>query len=189
MLQSTASTINCTGGVNSDNPTEITRSDVDTVIRSLADSDCQTIGEMIEGEDRFGTSPVRDAYFALGSTKLIGDLEQVNGFISKAQYPNQATTLSAEWGSISNLRVLLSSVGSKSESASNLGNDVFNITCVGMEAYCIVEQNGFSSQFLYRPPIYSGPLALHCEVGYKLAQAPRITNDSWVVNLCTTLAA
>jgi len=189
MLKSTASSINATGGVNSDNPSEITRSDVDTIIRTLADADCKTIGESIEGEDKFGTSPVRDAYFALGSTKLIGDLEQVNGFIAKAQYPNQATTLSSEWGSISNLRFLLSSVGSKSESSSNLGNDVYNITCVGLEAYCIVEQDGYSSQFLYRPPIYSGPLALHCEVGYKLAQAPRITNDAWVINLRTTLAA
>jgi N4-gp56 family major capsid protein len=189
MLKSTASTINCTGGVNGDNPTEITRSDVDTVIRTLADNNCYTISDSIEGEDRFGTAPVRDAYFALGSTKLIGDLEQVDGFTAKSQYPSADKPLRPEWCAISNLRFLLSSIGSKSESASNSGADVFNIFCVGMEAYAVVEQDGYSAQFIYRPPIYDGPLALNSSVGYKFAQVPRITNDAWVLNLRTTLAA
>ena len=86
-MASTASFINCTGGVDGDVPTEITRSDVDAVIRSLANANAQTISVGIGGEDKFGTAPVRDAYFALGSTQLIGDLEQVAGFISKFNYP------------------------------------------------------------------------------------------------------
>jgi N4-gp56 family major capsid protein len=188
MLQSTASSINCTGGTNGDNPTEITRSDVDTVIRTLADNNAYTIADNIEGEDRFGTAPVRDAYFALGNTKLIGDLEQVQGFIAKAQYPSQMSTLRPEWASVSNLRFLLSSIGSVTQNASNNGNDVYNIFCVGMEAYAVIEQDGYSSQFIYRPPIYDGPLALNASVGYKFAQVPRITNDAWVINLKSTLS-
>ena len=43
MLASTASFINCTGGVNGDNPTEITRSDVDTVVRTLLGNNAYTI--------------------------------------------------------------------------------------------------------------------------------------------------
>ena len=54
MLASTASFINCTGGVNGDNPTEITRSDVDTVVRSLLNNNAYTIMDNIEGEDKFG---------------------------------------------------------------------------------------------------------------------------------------
>lgn len=189
MLQSTASFINCTGGTNGDNPTEITRSDVDTVIRTLADNNAYTIADNIEGEDRFGTAPVRDAYFALGNTQLIGDLEQVQGFIAKAQYPSQMSTLRPEWGSVSNLRFLLSSIGSVTQNASNNGNDVYNIFCVGMEAYAVIEQDGYSSQFIYRPPIYDGPLALNASVGYKFAQVPRITNDAWVINLRATLSS
>jgi N4-gp56 family major capsid protein len=188
MLSATASQINCVGGTNGDNPTEITRSDVDTVIRTLADNNAYTIADNIEGEDRFGTAPVRDAYFALGSTQLIGDLEQVQGFIAKAQYPSQMSTLRPEWGSVSNLRFLLSSIGSITANGSNNGNDVFNIFCVGMEAYAVVEQDGYSAQFIYRPPIYDGPLALNASVGYKFAQVPRITNDAWVINLRATLS-
>lgn len=188
MLASTASFINCTGGTNGDNPTNLTRTDVDEVIKTLADNNAYTIGQNIEGEDKFGTAPVRDAYFAMGSTKLIGDLEDVDGFIAKAQYPAPMNAMKPEWGSISNLRFLLSSIGSITSSGSALGNDVYNIFCVGMEAFAVVEQDGYSSQFIYRPPIYDGPLALNASVGYKFAQVPRITNDAWVINLRTTLA-
>jgi N4-gp56 family major capsid protein len=134
------------------------------------------------------TAPVRDSFFALGSTKLIGQLDQVNGFIAKAQYPSPMQALREEWCSISNLRFLLSSIGSVSTGASNLGADVYNIFCVGMEAYAVVEQDGYSAQFIYRPPIYDGPLSLNASVGYKFAQVPRITNDAWVINLRCTLS-
>lgn len=189
MLRSSSSSINCTGGVNGDNPTEITRSDVDTVIRTLADNDAYTILDNIPGENKFGTGPTRDAYIALASTRLIGDLEQVEGFIAKTQYPSPMEAMRPEWCSVSNLRFLLSSVGALTENASNNDNDVFHVTCMGMEAYCVVEQDNYSAQFIYRPPIYDSPLALNVSVGYKYAQVPRITNDAWVMNLNCTRSA
>ena len=87
-----------------------------------------------------------------------------------------------------NLRFLISSIGSVSPNASSLGADVYNIFCVGMEAYCCIEQDGYSASFIYRPPIYDGPLALNASVGYKFAECPRITNDLWIINLRATLA-
>jgi hypothetical protein len=54
--------------------------------------------------------------------------------------------------------------------------------------YACVEQDGYSAAFIYRPPIYDGPLALNASVGYKFAEVPRITNDLWVLNLRATLA-
>lgn len=188
MLASTASFINCTGGVNGDNPTEITRADVDTVVRTLLNNNAYTIMDNIEGEDKFGTAPVRDAYFALSSTQLTGNLDNVNGFIHKNNYPAPMNALRSEWGAIGNLRFLVSSIGSTTPVASNLGADVYNIFCVGMEAYACIEQDGYSAQFIYRPPIYDGPLALNASVGYKFAEVPRITNDLWVINLRATLA-
>lgn len=189
MLAGTASFINCTGGVDGDNPTEITRSDVDTVVRALLNNNAYTIMDNIEGEDKFGTAPVRDAYFALCSTQLIGNLDNVNGFIQKNQYPAPMNALRSEWGAIGNLRFLVSSIGSVSPNASSLGADVFNIFCVGMEAYACIQQDGYSASFIYRPPIYDGPLALNASVGWKFAEVPRITNDQWVINLRATLAS
>ena len=188
MLASTASFINCTGGVNGDNPTEITRSDVDTVVRTLLGNNAYTIMDNIEGEDKFGTAPVRDAYFALCSTQLTGNLDNVQGFIQKNQYPAPMNALRSEWGAIGNLRFLISSIGSISANASALGADIYNIFCVGMEAYACIEQDGYSATFIYRPPIYDGPLALNASVGYKFAEVPRITNDQWVINLRASLA-
>ena len=186
MLASTASFINCTGGINGDNPTDPARSDVNTVIQTLIGNNAYTIESGIEGEDKFGTAPVRDAYLALGSTDLMSSIEAITGFIPKWQYPNQQSTLRAEWGSVSNLRFLLSSIGSKTLNASALGQDVYNVFCVGLEAYACIEQDGYSSQFIYRPPIYDGPLALNASCGYKFAEVPRITNDAWVINLRMT---
>lgn len=188
MLASTASFINCVGGVNGDTPTEITRSDVDEVVRTLLNNNAYTIMDNIEGEDKFGTAPVRDAYFALCSTQLTGNLDAVSGFIHKNQYPSPMEALRSEWGAIGNLRFLVSSIGSVSQGASALGVDVYNIFCVGMEAYACIEQDGYSATFVYRPPIFDGPLALNCSVGYKFAEVPRITNDLWVLNLRATLA-
>lgn len=187
-LASTASFINCVGGVNGDNPTEIERSDIDAVIATLATNNAYTIADNIEGDDKFGTGPIRDAYFALGSTHLIGSLENVSGFIAKAQYPSPMQALRPEWGSISNLRFMLSSIGSLTQNASMLGNTVYNVFCVGMEAFAVIEQDGYSSSFIYRPPVYDGPLALNASVGYKFAQVPCITNDQWIVNMRCTIA-
>lgn len=134
MLAGGAAFINCVGGVNGDNPTEITRNDVDTIVRTLLSNDAYTILDNIEGDDKFGTAPVRDAYFALGSTQLTGDLDTVAGFIHKNAYPSPMNALRSEWGAIGNLRFLVSSIGSVTANASGLGANVNNIFCCGMEA-------------------------------------------------------
>ena len=188
MLASTASFINCVNGTNGDLPTEITRADIDTVIRTLRGNNAYSFLSGVEGDLRFGTAPVRDAYFALGHTDLIGQLDNVNGFISKWNYPNQQTTLDAEWCSVANARYLLSSIGSITANASLLGANVYNVFHTGREAFAAIEQDGYSAQFIYRPPIYDGPLALNASVGYKFAEVPRLLNDTWCFNLRCTLA-
>ncbi len=188
MLAGGAAFINCVGGVNGDNPTEITRDDVDTVVRTLLSNDAYTILDNIEAEDKFGTAPVRDAYFALASTQLTGDFDTVAGFRHKNEYPAPMNALRSEWGAIGNLRFLVSSIGSVTRNGSGLGANVHNIFCVGMEAYACIDQDGYSASFIYLPPVYSGPLALNASVGYKFAEVPRITNDAWVINLRATLS-
>ncbi len=169
-----------------DNPTEITRTDVNDVVRTLLTNDAYTIMDNIEGADKLGTGPIRDAYFALCSTQLTGDLDAVNGFLHKNQYPSPMNALRSEWGAIGNLRFLISSIGVVTPNFSNNNADVFSNFCVGMEAYACIEQDGYSASFIYRPPIYDGPLALNASVGYKFAEVPRILNDLWIINLrCT----
>lgn len=189
MLTGTASVINCTNGVNGDNPTEITRADIDNVVATLQNNDCDFITNMIGGENKFGTGPVRDAYFGLGDTNLIGQLENVNGFTNKAQYPNQQNVLSAEWCSIGNVRFYLSSRGSVTENGSLLGNDVFNIFIGGQESYTKIEQNSISAKFIYHPAGHGDdPAELRQTAAWRMAQVPRITNDAWIISLRCTLS-
>ena len=188
MLASTASQVNCVNGTNGDNPTELTKEDVDEVVKALLGADAHMFLSGISGEDKFGTAPVRNAYFALASTDLSGSLSNVAGFIHQSQYPSQDKVLDSEWGAVGNLRFLLSSIGSKTASSSANGNDVYNVFCVAKEAYACVEQDGASAQFIYRPAVYSGPLAQNVTIGYKFAEVPRILNDAWVSNLRCTLS-
>ena len=69
-----------------------------------------------------------------------------------------------------------------------LGADIYNIFCCGKEAFAAVEMDQYSAQFIYLPPIYSGPLALNASLGYKFAEVPRLLQDLWCINLRATLA-
>ena len=50
MLAATASFINCVGGFDGDSPTEITRSDVDQVVKTLVSNNAYMIMDYIEGK-------------------------------------------------------------------------------------------------------------------------------------------
>ena len=156
---------------------------------TLQNNDGEFISEMIGGENKFGTGPVRDSYFAMADSNMIGQLENVQGFIAKAQYPNDRGTLPSEWCSIGNIRFFLSSRGSVTASSSLLGADVYNIFVTAQEAYCSIDLDGSSAQFIYHPPGWGDdPCELRQTAGYRFGYATRITNDAWIINLRATLA-
>ena len=93
MLAATASVINCTAGVNGDSPTELTRDDIGEVTRTLLTNNAWTITNNIEGQNKFGTAPVRNAFFALTHTNLSKTLENVSNFIHNSQYPKMIGVL------------------------------------------------------------------------------------------------
>lgn len=187
MLASTASVINCTGGTNGDNPTELARSDIDSVVLALLGNDAMMISDNIEGSLKFGTAPIREAFWGMMNTGILDDLEAVSGFISQAQYPNNMNILNSEWGSVGNMRFLYSSKGSTSPNASLNGNTVYNVFVTGEEAYAIIELTNATSSFIYTPP--GGPTdpLRRLQLGaFKMAQVPRILNDAWIFNLRAT---
>lgn len=189
MLRSTSTFINAVNGVNGDTPTELSGPDIDVMVRLLVGADSQMFMNGIEGEDRFGTAPVRSAFFVLAHSDMIPDLEAVPGFFSKYNYPNQNDTLGSEWGTVGHTRWLVTSIGSTSFFPSQNGNLVYHNFFVARESYTCIKQDGASAQFIYRSPIHDGPLAMNVSIGWKMAQVPRITNDKWVLNLRTTLSS
>lgn len=189
MLEATASFINCVNGTNGDNPTELTRADIDAVIFSLIGNSARMISDNIEGEDKFGTAPVREAYWTMAHSDVLTNLENVDGFINTAQYPAQMNVLHAEWGSVGNSRWLYSPIGSIEFFGSALGNHLYNCFFTGREAYACVEQDGASARFIYQGlGAGNDPLLQRQTAGYKFAEVPRILNDQWLISLRTTLA-
>jgi len=188
MLEATAAFVNCTAGVNGDNPTEPTAVDFEGVVASLQSVDADFISEVVEGENKFGTGPVRDSYFCMASTQLIPRIQAMNGFISKAQYPSQLNILSSEWGSINNVRFVLSSRGSITPNDSLLGANVYNMFVTGQESYTSIQLDGETAKFIYHPPGWGDePGELRQTAAFRFAHARSITNDAWIINLRCTL--
>jgi N4-gp56 family major capsid protein len=188
MLASSASAVNCTGGGNGQTPTNIAGSDIERVTRNLITNNAWTVTDHIEGENRIGTTPIRNAFVAMCHSNLITDLESIPGWRSKSDYANTDRSLNSEWGAYKNVRFFVSSQGAIEQNAGSSGLDVYDIFVCGMEAYGVIEQTLASAKFVYRDPLYDGPLAQNASVGYKFASAQVIYQDEWIQKLRATLA-
>lgn len=188
-LLSSVSIYNCRGGTNGDNPTDISVRDLSAVAASLDTANAFKFINGIQGEDRFGSSPVRSAYILLASTELEPSFDALDKFTSSWNYPNQNNVNYSEYGAVLNFRIFTSSESAVQRAASMNGNDVFNNMAVAREAYAHVDQDGYSSQLIYRPPIFSGPLALNGTLGVKFAQAQVVLQNTWIRNVRCSVAA
>ena len=154
-LESSASVINCVGGVNGDLPTEMAVTDVDDVVTVLQNNSGEYITNMIPGELKIGTSPIGDSYLCMLTSRMIPVLNNMSGFIRKFQYPNVNEVLATEWGGVNNTRFFISEQGSVTPSASLLGNDIANCFVAAKEGYKVVWQAGGKARFIYLPPGYN----------------------------------
>jgi N4-gp56 family major capsid protein len=188
-MASSSSSINAVGGSNGDNPTNISASDCSQVASTLLSADALTVLDSVEGSDRYGSAAIPNSFFALCHTKMTKDLDSLgNDFVRTIRYPNQTNILKSEYGSVGQLRFLVSSAGSIASRASRKGADIMNIFCVGIEAVACIYANEFSSEFIYLPKEFSGGLAQNITMGMKFFEAPKILNDLWVSVLKVTAA-
>lgn len=193
-IVSAASQINAGGGSNGDNPTNLGVTDFSLVATTLDTNNAYKFMSGIEAMDRFGTGPVRSAYFMLSSTELQTDMDSLSSvgsltFLSQWNYPTNASALPSEYGSVANIRILTSSEAPVARGASNLGNDVYYNTVLGKQAITHINQDGYSMNLIYRDPYYSGMLAQNATLAVKFAQAQAITQDTAIRNLLSTRAA
>lgn len=191
-IVSAASEINAGGGSNGFNPTNLGVSDFSLVATTLDTNNAYKFLTGIEGMDRFGTGPVRAAYFMLSSTELQSDFDALvgSGFLSQWNYPTNASAMPSEYGSVNNVRILTSSEAPVARNAatnsSGVLNDVYYNTVLGKQAITHINQNEYSMQLIYRDPYYSGMLAQNATLAVKFAQAQAITQDTAIRNLLST---
>jgi len=187
MLASTASVYNCSGGTNGDTPTELTYGDIQAVVRTLKRQNAKVFVPYIRGEDRVGTSPVREAYWVMAHTDILDDLESVTNFVNTAQYPAQQNIEDGEWGAVGNTRWVLTSIGYINSAASTLSADVYSCFTVAKDAYGAVELNEGMMKNIYKPLGHGNdPLDQRHTLGWKAFFGSRILNDNFMVNLLTT---
>jgi N4-gp56 family major capsid protein len=191
-IVSAASQINAGGGSNGFNPTNLGITDFSLVATTLDTNNAYKFMSGILGEDRFGSGPVRSAYFMLSSTELQSDFDSLvgQGFLNQWNYPNNSSALPSEYGNVYNIRILTSSEAPVARNAaidpSGNVNDVYYNTVLGKQAITHINQDGYSMNLIYRDPYYSGMLAQNATLAVKFAQAQAITQDTAIRNLLST---
>lgn len=185
ILASCTTIVQCANGTNGNTPTELTQADIDTVVLTLLGNDAEMISDVIVGENRFGTAPVRPAFWGFIDTALLDDLEDCDGFISSANYPSNQRVLDGEWGSTKNVRWLYTSVGK----VSTASPAVYTMPIVGKEAYGAVHLGAESGEFYVNPLGSAGaadPLSQRGSVGWQVPYVARILNDNFMAVLLAT---
>lgn len=188
MLAASASSVMCTGGGNGDFPTNIAESDISEVTTALSSADALTPLDSIEGEDRYGTSPISNSYFGLSNTMIQKDLLALGypTFVKTIQYASQTNILRSEFGTVGQVRFMVSSQGSITPLGSRQGRTVMNNFITGIESIGCVYMDDMASEFVYLPKEYSGGLAQNITLGMKFFEAPAIFQDLWICNLKST---
>lgn len=185
VLASTSSVTQCSNGSNGNTPTELTKEDIDSVVQTLLGNDAEMISEVVVGSDKYGTTPVRPAFWGYMDTGLLDDLEAVSNFVNTSNYGHQTTVLDSEWGSTGNVRWLYTSVGS----VSSASPPVYNNFIVGKEAYACIHLRSETGEFYVEPLGSAGssdPLHQRGSVGWQHPFVARILNDNFMNNLMAT---
>ncbi len=186
LFASSVSYINATGGLNGDQPSNISLNDVNNIENILLGNDARTMLTSLEATLKFGTAGVRDAFIALANTNLSSDLQRVQGVLLKSAYPTQEGIRPEEYCSISRFRFFVSSKGAKTPGISLLGNTVYTIPMYGLEAAAKIEQNNYTAVIGYRPPWVVSSVAQNSQLYAKFAIARAITNQNWISGLNVT---
>ena len=186
LFASSVSYINATGGLNGDQPSNISLNDVNNIENILLGNDARTMLTNLEATLKFGTGGVRDAFIALANTNLCADLQKVQGVLLKNAYPTQEGIRPEEYCSISRFRFFVSSKGAKTPGISLLGRTVYTVPMYGLEAAAKIEQNNYTAVIGYRPPWVVSSVAQNSQLYAKFAIARAITNQNWISGLNVT---
>jgi len=186
LFSSSVSYINATGGLNGDQPSNISLNDVNNIENILLGNDARSMLQSLEATLEFSTAGVRDAFIALANTNLCADFQKVQGVLLKNAYPTQEGLRPEEYCSISRFRFFVSSKAARIPGISLKGNTVYTIPMYGLESAAKIEQNNYTAVIGYRPPWVVSSVAQNSELYAKFAIARAITNQNWISGLNVT---
>ena len=183
ILAATASQTNASGGANGETPTEITRSDIDTVVETLLDNDADFVAPMITAGTGQGTLPVRAAFWGIIKSTIVMDLESCVGFTGVQGYAAQGGIDPDEWGATGNVRWCFSS----NAKATSDATPIYPLPIIGMDAYGTVGL-GSTKNVVKGFDTAGSPLNRYATSGWINPWACRILNDLFIHQLRVTAA-
>lgn len=180
ILIACASVTLATGGLNGATPTEISKADVDAIVKLLLNADAEFHTSLIKASSGQGTLPVRPAFWGIMNTNLIDALEAVSNFKSTSNYPAQSGVLDAEWGSTGNVRWVVSTRAHQDTVSSP---DRYKLPIVGRHAYGEISLEGGNAKSIIKAFGSAGtadPLNQRATAGWKAWHVARILNDNFM---------
>lgn len=188
LFASSPAYINATGGLNGDQPSNITRSSINNIERILLGQDALTILQSQNATPQFATSGLRDGFLGLIPSEITPDMQAVEGVLMRNAYPgDQSQYRPEEYCSVGAFRFFQSSKGIKVLNASALGATVFRIPMFGMEAVGKILQNGINSKVGFIPAWAVSTVAQNVAFYAKFGMARAIQNQNWLSGLNVTV--
>lgn len=186
-LSATASIIQASNGANNNTPTEVTQDDAELALDFLYQNNALKMTPVIEGQNRFGTAPIDEAFWIMSDVDMRKDWKALESFIPTSQYPSQTSVLQAEIGAIDEGRVVLSSQGSVDTSTSPA---TYNNFFVGEGFYAHSGIDEVAAEMIIKG-LGEGEDALNQrqKMGFKAFFGALILDDNFGMNLQTTLEA
>ena len=177
ILVACASSTNASGGTNGNTPTELTKADIDDVVKTLVGGNADMLAPQLNASTGVGTAPIRARFWGIMHTDLMDDLEDVSNFKHISEYA-QNNALDGEWGSTGNVGWLLSTVAHKSSDTPAQ----YYLPIIGKNAYAVTDLEG-ASETITKPFGSAGtadPLNREATAGWKMAFVARILNDAFM---------
>lgn len=187
LFASSPAYLNATGGLNGDQPSNITRANCNNIERVLLGQDALTMLQSRNATPQFSTSGLRDGFIGLIPSDITPDMQAIEGVLMKNAYPgNQSDYRPEEYCSVGAFRFFQSSKGIKVLNASALGATVYRIPMYGMEAVGKIFQNNYSSKVGFIPAWAVSLVAQNVAFYAKFAVARAIQNQNWLSGLNVT---
>lgn len=179
-----------------------TTTDFDKIITLLKANNAKKFTQVIQGTDRFNTTPVPASYYAIYHPHLYKTLKGLSGWIPVEKYPKPEVAIEGETGAYDCIRFIETSNAWLSEGAGgSVGSsptvryhnvsgtnyaDVYAIIVLAKDAYGITEIQGEGLKTIIKPLGSAGtsdPLDMITTVGWKAWIAAKILNDNFLVRL------
>ena len=178
----------------------VTVSRIRAVSRALRANRAKFVTTMLDPSPNYATRAIEGGFIVFAHTDLENDFRALTNFIPVASYGSREPLCPEEFGSLENMRIILSPllgpiVGAGAATSSSVGMlpnsaaavDVYPIIIIGKEAYGLVPLKGRNAitPTVLNPgtPSKSDPLGQVGFVGWKTYFAAKILNENWIARL------